>query len=67
MSRSTVWHPFATGPVPPTIERTDGAYVETREGKRILDAISSWWVITHGHRHPKILEAIRARPRHSTR
>ncbi|TKB20662.1 MAG: aminotransferase class III-fold pyridoxal phosphate-dependent enzyme, partial [Mesorhizobium sp.] len=62
MSRSTVWHPFtqhATEPVPPTIVRTESAYVETREGKRILDAISSWWVITHGHRHPKIVEAIR--------
>ncbi|TIV62121.1 adenosylmethionine--8-amino-7-oxononanoate transaminase [Mesorhizobium sp.] len=62
MSRSAVWHPFtqhATEPVPPTIVRTEGAYVETREGKRILDAISSWWVITHGHRHPKIVEAIR--------
>ncbi|TIO50375.1 MAG: adenosylmethionine--8-amino-7-oxononanoate transaminase [Mesorhizobium sp.] len=62
MSRSAVWHPFtqhAVEPVPPTIARTEGAYVETREGKRILDAISSWWVITHGHRHPKIMGAIR--------
>ncbi|MBZ9765064.1 adenosylmethionine--8-amino-7-oxononanoate transaminase [Mesorhizobium sp. CA8] len=62
MSRSAVWHPFtqhATEPAPPMIARTEGAYVETREGKRILDAISSWWVITHGHRHPKIVEAIR--------
>ncbi|MBT1154062.1 adenosylmethionine--8-amino-7-oxononanoate transaminase [Aminobacter anthyllidis] len=62
MSRSAVWHPFtqhATEPVPPVIARTEGAYVETADGKRILDAISSWWVITHGHRHPKIIEAIR--------
>lgn len=62
MSRSAVWHPFtqhALEPVLPMIARTDGAYVETREGRRILDAISSWWVITHGHRHPKIMEAIR--------
>ncbi|OHV89278.1 adenosylmethionine--8-amino-7-oxononanoate transaminase [Mesorhizobium sp. ORS 3428] len=62
MTRSAVWHPFtqhATEPVPPMVVRTEGAYVETREGKRILDAISSWWVITHGHRHPKIVEAIR--------
>ncbi|MDR7224117.1 adenosylmethionine--8-amino-7-oxononanoate transaminase [Aminobacter aminovorans] len=62
MSRSAVWHPFtqhATEPVPPVIARTEGAYVETADGKRILDAISSWWVITHGHRHPKIVEAIR--------
>lgn len=62
MSRSAVWHPFtqhATEPVSPAIARTEGAYVETREGRRILDAISSWWVITHGHRHPDIMEAIR--------
>ncbi|WP_406871510.1 adenosylmethionine--8-amino-7-oxononanoate transaminase [Aminobacter sp. P9b] len=63
MSRSAVWHPFtqhATEPVPPTIVRTEGAYVETSDGKRILDAISSWWVVTHGHRHPRIVEAIRS-------
>lgn len=62
MTRSAVWHPFtqhATEPAPPKIVRTQGAYVETDDGKRILDAISSWWVITHGHRHPKIVEAIR--------
>ena len=62
MSRSAVWHPFtqhATEPVPPRIARTEGAYLETADGKRILDAISSWWVITHGHRHPRIVEAIR--------
>ncbi|TIQ17854.1 MAG: adenosylmethionine--8-amino-7-oxononanoate transaminase [Mesorhizobium sp.] len=62
MSRSAVWHPFtqhATEPPPLAIARTDGAYLETRDGRRILDAISSWWVITHGHRHPRIMEAIR--------
>ncbi|TIR50605.1 MAG: adenosylmethionine--8-amino-7-oxononanoate transaminase [Mesorhizobium sp.] len=62
MSRSAVWHPFtqhATEPPPPAIARTDGAYLETRDGRRILDAISSWWVVTHGHRHPRIMEAIR--------
>jgi adenosylmethionine---8-amino-7-oxononanoate aminotransferase len=63
MSTSPVWHPFfqhATEPTPPLIARTEGAYLETAEGMRILDAISSWWVITHGHRYPPIMEAIRA-------
>ena len=62
MSRSPVWHPFtqhATEPAMPEAVRTEGAYIETRDGRRILDAISSWWVITHGHRHPRIVEAIR--------
>ena len=38
--------------------RGEGAWLETDKG-RLLDAISSWWVITHGHRHPKIVEAIK--------
>ena len=29
------------------------------KGKRIFDAISSWWVITHCHRHPSIMKAIK--------
>ena len=31
----------------------------TADGRRVVDAISSWWVITHGHRHPRIVAAIR--------
>ena len=61
--RSAVWHPFtqhAVEPEVPCIARTGGAYLETADGRRILDAISSWWVVTHGHRHPAIVNAIRA-------
>ena len=63
MTRSAVWHPFtqhAVEPAMPCIATTDGAYLGTVEGRRILDAISSWWVVTHGHRHPAIVEAIRS-------
>jgi adenosylmethionine-8-amino-7-oxononanoate aminotransferase len=62
MTRSPVWHPFtqhAIEPPMPEIVRTEGGYLESRDGRRILDAISSWWVITHGHRHPRIVAAIR--------
>ena len=30
----------------------------TDTGQRIIDAISSWWVITHGHCHPRIKDAV---------
>ena len=59
---SPVWHPFtqhALAGAIPRVDRSDGAWLETEHG-RLLDAISSWWVITHGHRHPKIVEAIKA-------
>ena len=58
---SPVWHPFTQhGLEPPaqTIARAEGAWLEASDGQRIFDGISSWWVITHGHRHPKIVQAI---------
>ncbi|MGY4502238.1 adenosylmethionine-8-amino-7-oxononanoate aminotransferase [Bradyrhizobium sp. GM24.11] len=36
----------------------EGAYLFTDDGRRIIDAISSWWVVTHGHCHPHIVRAI---------
>lgn len=62
-ARSPVWHPFTQhglGEPIPLVERGDGAAIYTKDGRRIIDAISSWWVITHGHNHPRIVEAIRA-------
>jgi adenosylmethionine-8-amino-7-oxononanoate aminotransferase len=60
---SIIWHPFtqhALRPEFPKAVRTEGAYIFTADGRQIVDAISSWWVITHGHRHPRIVAAIRA-------
>jgi len=59
---SPVWHPFtqhALEPAMKKIVKTEGAYLIDEDGRPVLDAISSWWVITHGHRHPRIMEAIR--------
>jgi adenosylmethionine-8-amino-7-oxononanoate aminotransferase len=65
--RHPVWHPFTqhalAGEAVP-IARSEGAWLEQPDGRRILDAISSWWVITHGHRHPHVMAAIRAASEH---
>ena len=61
MTDSPVWRPFtqhATEAEPPVALRTHGAVIETDRGP-LIDAISSWWVITHGHSHPPIMAAIR--------
>jgi adenosylmethionine-8-amino-7-oxononanoate aminotransferase len=58
---SPIWHPFTQHALIPDatmVLRGEGVWLETEKG-RLLDAISSWWVITHGHRHPRIVEAIR--------
>ena len=60
---SRIWHPFTQHALRsrfPKAVRAEGAYIFTADGRRIIDAISSWWVITHGHRHPRIVAAIRA-------
>ena len=59
-SDSKVWHPYTPGigGREIRIERAEGAYLITHEGRRIFDCISSWWVNLHGHAHPFIAEAI---------
>src|SRR6202049_842800 len=56
-----LWHPFTqegVDPLPLSIRRGKGVFIETQDGRRILDAISSWWVNLHGHSHPAIAEAV---------
>ena len=40
------------------IERGEGAWLYDFEGRRYLDAISSWWVNLFGHGHPAVAERI---------
>ncbi|MGZ4354471.1 MAG: aminotransferase class III-fold pyridoxal phosphate-dependent enzyme, partial [Gaiellaceae bacterium] len=51
---------YAGGFAPMTIERADGAWVETTDGRRVLDFTSGQICSTIGHNHPRIVEAIRA-------
>ncbi|MFQ5719270.1 MAG: adenosylmethionine--8-amino-7-oxononanoate transaminase [Acidobacteriota bacterium] len=56
-----VWHPYTqmlTAPAPLPVERAEGVYLFTSDGRRILDGISSWWVNIHGHNHPRLNRAV---------
>ncbi len=60
-SKLHLWHPFTregVDPPPLRIRRGEGVFLETQDGRKILDAISSWWVNLHGHSHPAIAAAI---------
>lgn len=63
-SLKSVWHPATqmktherTPPVP--IVRGEGSWLYDADGRRLLDAISSWWVNLFGHGEPRISGAIR--------
>src|SRR6185312_15420574 len=56
-----IWHPYTQhlGALPAIhATRASGAFIHTADGRRIFDAISSWWVTLHGHSHPAIVGAI---------
>ena len=63
---AVLWHPYTqmkTRPAPLEIERAQGVWLYTTDGRKILDGISSWWVNIHGHSHPKLNEALAAQAR----
>jgi adenosylmethionine-8-amino-7-oxononanoate aminotransferase len=41
------------------IQRGDGVWLYDADGKRYLDAVSSWWVNLFGHNNPRIKDAIK--------
>ena len=61
---AVLWHPcsqmkdYESLPMIP-IRRGRGPWLEDFDGKRYLDAISSWWVNLFGHANPAINRAIR--------
>lgn len=62
-SLAAVWHPCTqmkrheTLPLIP-IARAEGVWLFDADGKRYLDAVSSWWVNLFGHNEPRIKAAI---------
>jgi 2,2-dialkylglycine decarboxylase (pyruvate) len=51
---------YAGGFAPLTVARAEGAWIETTDGRRILDFTSGQICSTLGHNHPRIADAIRA-------
>ncbi len=63
-SLTAVWHPCTQMkqheqyPLVP-IQHGEGMWLYDFEGKRYLDAVSSWWTNLFGHNHPGIKDAIK--------
>lgn len=63
-SRAAVWHPCTQMkrherfPLIP-VARGEGPWLIDFDGRRYLDAVSSWWVNLFGHCHPAINAALR--------
>jgi adenosylmethionine-8-amino-7-oxononanoate aminotransferase len=58
-----LWHPYTsvTQPGPTFVAReAEGLWITLEDGSRVIDAMSSWWCMIHGHRHPRITGAMHA-------
>ncbi|TDU31530.1 adenosylmethionine-8-amino-7-oxononanoate aminotransferase [Panacagrimonas perspica] len=68
-SLAHVWHPCtqmsdhaggadAAIPLIP-IRKAEGIWLEDHDGRRYIDAVSSWWTNIFGHRHPHIVSSLK--------
>src|SRR5471032_473065 len=56
-----IWHPYTqmkTAQPPMPIVRGQGELLFDENGRKYIDAVSSWWVNIHGHSHPYIAQKV---------
>jgi len=57
----SVWHPYTSLRHPDRPLHVVGAeaeFLHLADGRRLIDGISSWWTILHGHREPRLMAAL---------
>ncbi len=62
LDRQLIWHPYTSlrdpdAPLP--VVGMEGSFLHLANGQKVVDGISSWWTIQHGHRHPPLMDALR--------
>lgn len=61
--RCHLWHPYGSVVTPTSVwpvVAASGSRFQLADGTALIDAVSSWWCMAHGHNHPHITAAIRA-------
>jgi len=57
-----VWHPYAKIPndVPTyLVESANGVYLNLKDNRRVIDGMSSWWSVIHGHNNPTLNQSMK--------
>ncbi|HIU18291.1 MAG TPA: adenosylmethionine--8-amino-7-oxononanoate transaminase [Candidatus Avidesulfovibrio excrementigallinarum] len=59
--RDHLWHPYTSATAPlPVVEVTaaQGTRLRLRDGRELVDGMSSWWCAVHGYGNPQLVRAI---------
>lgn len=60
-SSNTLWYPYAQMKnleLNLEVVEANGVYLTMKDGKQLVDGISSWWCVTHGYNHPELNQAM---------
>ena len=63
LDRAHLWRPYTSSNDHETrpllvVDRAEGPWLITSDGRRVLDASGSWWCNNLGHGHPRLRDAI---------
>ncbi|WP_317929322.1 adenosylmethionine--8-amino-7-oxononanoate transaminase [Halioxenophilus sp. WMMB6] len=59
--RQHIWHPYSSATQHPPlypIARAEGVRLYLKDGRVLIDGMSSWWSVIHGYNHAELNEAI---------